>query len=60
VGPVTAAAFVATINDAQRFRRAHEMEAYLGLVPREMSSGESQTARRITKARNTPMRGLLV
>jgi transposase len=40
VGPVTAAAFVATIDDAQRFRRAHEVEAYLGLVPRERSSGE--------------------
>ena len=42
VGPVTAAAFVATIDDAQRFRRAHEVEAYLGLVPRELSSGERQ------------------
>jgi transposase len=41
VGPVTAAAFVATIDDAQRFHRAHEVAAYLGLVPRELSSGES-------------------
>jgi transposase len=32
VGPVTAAAFVAALDDAQRFRRAHEVEAYLGLV----------------------------
>jgi len=38
VGPVTAAAFVATIDDAQRFRRAHEVEAYLGLVPRRRGS----------------------
>ena len=30
VGPVTAAAFVAALDDAQRFRRAHEVEAYLG------------------------------
>ncbi len=60
VGPVTAAAFVATIDDAQRFRRAHEVEAYLGLVPRELSSGESQRRGRITKAGNTRMRWLLV
>jgi transposase len=60
VGPVTAAAFVATIDDARRFRRAHEVEAYLGLVPRELSSGEHQRRGRITKAGNTRMRWLLV
>ena len=60
VGPVTAAAFVATIDDAQRFRRAHEVEAYLGLVPRELSSGEHQRRGRITKAGSTRMRWLLV
>jgi transposase len=60
VGPVTAAAFVATIDDAQRFHRAHEVEAYLGLVPRELSSGEHQHRGRITKAGNTRMRWLLV
>ena len=60
VGPVTAAAFVATIDDAQRFHRAHEVEAYLGLVPRELSSGESQRRGRITKVGNRRMRGLLV
>jgi transposase len=60
VGPGTAAAFVATIDDAQRFRRAHEVEAYRGLVPRELSSGESQRRGRITKAGKTRMRGVLV
>jgi len=42
VGPVTAAAFVAALDDVQRFCRAHEVEAYLGLVPRKLSSGETQ------------------
>src|SRR5262249_19203956 len=60
VGPVTAAAFVATIDDAGRFHRAHEVEAYLGLVPWERSSGESQRRGRITKAGNRRMRWLLV
>lgn len=41
VGSVTAAAFIAAIDDAQRFRHAHQLEAYLGLVPREYSSGET-------------------
>jgi transposase len=51
---------VATIDDAGRFHRAHEVEAYLGLVPRELSSGASQRRGRITKAGNTRMRWLLV
>src|SRR5499426_868941 len=50
VGPVTAAAFVAAIDEASRFHRGHEVEAYLGLVPRELSSGETQRRGRITKA----------
>jgi len=60
IGPVTAAAFVATLDDAGRFRRAHQVEAYLGLVPGEWSTGESQRHGRITKTGNTRMRWLLV
>ena len=48
IGPVTAATFVATLDTAERFERAHQVEAYLGLVPREMSSGERQHRGRIT------------
>ena len=57
---MTAAAFVATIDDVRRFRRAHEVEAYLGLVPRELSSGESQRRGRITKAGHARTRWLLI
>jgi transposase len=60
VGPVTAAAFVAALDDVTRFRRAHDVEAYLGLVPRELSSGESQHRGRITKAGSPHVRRLLV
>jgi transposase IS116/IS110/IS902 family protein len=60
VGPVTAAAFVAAIDDASRFRRGHEVEAYLGLVPREQSSGETQHRGRITKAGSSRVRWLLI
>jgi transposase len=60
VGPVTAAAFVAALDDAGRFTRAHQVEAYLGLVPREWSSGEGQRRGRITKAGDRRVRSLLV
>jgi transposase len=60
VGPVTAAAFVATLDDAKRFKNAHQVEAYLGLVPSEMSSGEKQRRGHITKTGNSRMRALLV
>jgi len=60
VGPVTAAAFVAALDEVSRFRGAHEVEAYLGLVPRELSSGESQHRGRITKAGPSRVRRLLV
>ena len=49
VCPVTAAAFLAAIDDAQRFRHAHPLEAYLGLVPGEYSSGETQRRGAITQ-----------
>jgi transposase len=60
VGPVTAAAFVAALDDVKRFRGAHALEAYLGLVPRELSSGETQHRGRITKAGSRRVRWLLV
>jgi transposase len=60
VGPVTAAAFVATVDDVARFGSAHELEAYLGLVPSERSSGEKRRLGRITKAGNSRARWLLV
>jgi transposase len=60
VGPITAAAFVATVDDVSRFASAHQLEAYLGLVPGERSSGERQRRGRITKAGNARVRWLLV
>jgi transposase len=60
VGPLTAAAFVAAVDDVARFPDAHALEAYLGLVPSERSSGETQRRGRITKAGNPRVRWLLV
>jgi transposase len=60
IGPITASALVATIDDITRFRSAHEFEAYLGVVPGERSSGERRRVGRITKAGNARVRWLLV
>ncbi len=60
VGPVTATAFVATLDDVTRFTSAHQVEAYLGLTPGEHSSGDQQHRGRITKTGNTRARWLLV
>jgi transposase len=53
-------AFLAAIDDVGRFRHAHQLEAYLGLVPREYSSGETQRRGPITKAGHSRTRWLLI
>jgi transposase len=60
IGPVTAVAFVSTLDLVQRFEGAHKVQAYLGLVPSEFSSGERQQRGAITKTGNTRLRWLLV
>lgn len=49
VGPVTALAFVSTIDDPNRFKRASDVGAYLGLTPRRYQSGELDRTGRISK-----------
>jgi transposase len=60
VGPVTAVAFVSALDRPSRFRSAKHVRAYLGLVPREHSSGEHSSRGRITKQGASRMRYLLV
>ena len=60
VGPVVATAFVAALDEADRFRGAHQVESYLGLVPSEDSSADRRRRGHITKAGNSRMRWLLV
>ena len=49
VGPVTALAFASTVDDPQRFKRASDVGAYLGLTPRRYQSGELDRTGRISK-----------
>ena len=60
VGLIVAAAFVSAVDDARRFATAHELEAYLGLVPSEHSSGDRRHLGAITKHGNRYTRCLLV
>jgi transposase len=60
VSLIVAAAFVSVIDEARRFRRAHQVESYLGLVPSEDTTGGRQRLGRITKAGNPYLRALLV
>jgi transposase len=60
VGLIVAAAYVSVIDEARRFRRAHEVESYLGLVPREDSSGDRRRLGSISKAGNSYLRSVLV
>lgn len=56
---VTATVLVAEIGDIQRFTKARELMAYLGLVPSERSSGPSTRRGHITKAGNPHARRVL-
>jgi transposase len=60
VGPVTSLAFVLTIGPVGRFGRSKQVVSYLGLNPREHSSGGKQRLGAISKQGNPMMRSLLV
>jgi len=60
VGPVTSLAYVLTMGDVSRFPRGKQVASYLGLIPREHSSGGRQKLGSITKQGNRMLRMLLV
>lgn len=60
VGPITAAAFVLTLDDPERFASSRKVGAYLGLVPRKRQTGDRDEQTHITKAGSELVRRLLV
>ncbi len=60
VGPVTAAAYVWTLDDAGRFLKSRTVGAFLGLRPRRDQSGDMDKQLPITKTGNGFLRRLLV
>jgi error-prone DNA polymerase len=60
IGPITASLIAATVVDISRFKSARQFAAWLGLVPRQHSTGGKTRLGRITKAGNKEIRKLLV
>jgi len=60
VGPLTASAYVATLGDGQAFKSGRQAAAWLGLVPRQQSSGGKQQLLGISKRGDVYLRKLLV
>lgn len=60
VGPITALAYVLTIENPHRFTKSRQVGAFLGLTPKRDQSGKSDKQLRITKAGDQYLRTLLV
>ncbi|MEX3846896.1 IS110 family transposase [Paraburkholderia sp. BR10882] len=60
IGPITASALVASIGDAKSFANGRQLAAWLGLVPRQNSSGGKNVLLGISKRGDTYLRTLLI
>ena len=60
VGPITASAIVATVGDAREFKNGRQLAAWMGLVPKQKSSGGKQNLLGISKRGDTYLRTLLI
>ena len=59
IGPITALAFHAVIDEPARFRRSRSVGAYIGLTPRRFASGEVDWSGRISKCGDGMLRSYL-
>lgn len=60
VGPLTATAVIASVGDASSFKNGRQLSAWLGLVPRQHSSGNKKRLLGISKRGNSYLRGMLI
>src|SRR5271163_1601258 len=60
IGPITASALVASVGDAKVFHNGRQFAAWLGLVPRQSSSGGKTNLLGISKRGDTYLRTLLI
>lgn len=60
IGPITASAIVATVGNATEFKNGRQLAAWLGLVPKQNSSGGKQVLLGISKRGDTYLRTLLI
>jgi transposase len=59
IGPITASALVASVPDAKNLKSGRQFAAWLGLVPRQNSTGGKERLGGITKAGDRYLRRLL-
>lgn len=60
IGPITASALVATVGDAKNFSNGRQLAAWLGLVPKQESSGGKTVLLGISKRGDPYLRTLLI
>lgn len=60
IGPISASALVASIGDAKNFKDGRQLAAWLGLVPRQHSTGGKPTLLGISKRGDSYLRTLLI
>ena len=60
IGPITASAIAATVGNAREFKNGRQLAAWMGLVPRQNSSGGKQNLLGISKRGDTYLRTLLI
>ena len=60
IGPLTATALTSAIGDPRNFRRGRDLSAWIGLVPRQHSTGGKNTLLGISKRGNSYLRKLLI
>lgn len=60
IGPITASAIIATVGKAQEFKSGRQLAAWMGLVPRQESSGGKQILLGISKRGDTYLRTLMI
>lgn len=60
IGPIVATALVAAVGNARAFKKARDLSAWLGLVPRQYSTGGRPSLGGISKRGNSQLRVLLI
>ena len=60
IGPLGATALLAAVGDGRQFRKGRDLAAWLGLVPRQHSTGGKTTLRGISKRGNSYLRRLII
>jgi transposase len=60
VGPLTATAIISAVGDAKQFKRGRDLAAWIGLTPRQNSSGGKERLLGISKRGDNYLRTLLI